>query len=326
MKNTGELLKIEREKKKLSINDVSIKTKISPRVLKAIEAGDVDKLPATSFVRGFVKTYAQILEIDHKKVLKVFEEESEEKIQIVSKVEVEEDNSLNKDKPWYEHIEFFQKTSTTSKFIAVGLIIFLIFIIMLVRNLMHKYEQEKNATPQLQQVEPIQESTPEKIEAEPSSEVKQDITPPQPEPSKTEEPPILPTTKTTSELPAEVEKKQNDQKTEATEPNPPKESESSEKEAVKESNNNVENTEPADNTPFQQEVIVEALDFVALYYRIDGGDLKSIDLRPDQLFTIKAHKSIAVDVSDAGAINVIYNGKDKGVAGNIGQEKKLKFP
>lgn len=75
MKITGELLKSERLKKDLSIQDVAYALKLSTRIITAIENGDTDDLPAKTFVRGFVKSYADYLKIDSDAVLKQFSEE-----------------------------------------------------------------------------------------------------------------------------------------------------------------------------------------------------------------------------------------------------------
>lgn len=75
MKITGELLKSERIKKDLSIQDVAYALKLSSRIIQAIENGDTDELPAKTFVRGFVKSYADYLKIDSDAVLKQFSEE-----------------------------------------------------------------------------------------------------------------------------------------------------------------------------------------------------------------------------------------------------------
>lgn len=75
MKITGELLKAERLKKDLSIQDVAYALKLSVRIITAIESGNTEDLPAKTFVRGFVKSYADYLKVDSDAVLKQFSEE-----------------------------------------------------------------------------------------------------------------------------------------------------------------------------------------------------------------------------------------------------------
>ncbi len=75
MKITGELLRAERLKQDLKINDVAFALKLSSKVIQSIEDGDSESLPAKTFVRGFVKGYAEFLKLDSAIVLRQFQEE-----------------------------------------------------------------------------------------------------------------------------------------------------------------------------------------------------------------------------------------------------------
>lgn len=75
-----------------------------------------------------------------------------------------------------------------------------------------------------------------------------------------------------------------------------------------------------------QEVIIEALDKVSVEFTIDGGGKETISLQAEKLHTFKAKKHITLTISDGGSINLIYNGKDKGVPGNLGQAYTVSFP
>jgi|GEM_PF-7068377 len=75
MSKLGEYLKAEREKQGISIQEISMALKISTRVLTAMETGDKKALPARTFVRGFVKTYAIHLQLDPQAALHLFNDE-----------------------------------------------------------------------------------------------------------------------------------------------------------------------------------------------------------------------------------------------------------
>ncbi len=75
MKITGQILKENREKRGITINEVALATKISSKALIAIEEGDVDRLPPKTFLRGFVLAYATYLKINTDTVLSTFYEE-----------------------------------------------------------------------------------------------------------------------------------------------------------------------------------------------------------------------------------------------------------
>ena len=60
----GEILKAGREEKGLSLEEVSLLTRIKPRYLAAIEAENWDVLPSAVQQKGFVRSYARAMEID----------------------------------------------------------------------------------------------------------------------------------------------------------------------------------------------------------------------------------------------------------------------
>ena len=64
-KLSGEILRVKREEKNLSIEDISLNTKISKRILKKIENSDFSNM--SSFQKKyFIKNYAEFLGIDYK--------------------------------------------------------------------------------------------------------------------------------------------------------------------------------------------------------------------------------------------------------------------
>ena len=59
----GHYLRGERELRQVSLAEIANATKVPLRTLEALEAGRWDDLPATIFVRGFVRAYARQLGI-----------------------------------------------------------------------------------------------------------------------------------------------------------------------------------------------------------------------------------------------------------------------
>jgi cytoskeleton protein RodZ len=57
----GERLRVAREEQGLTLDEVSIHTRVPRRLLEAIETGDHAALPAPTYSAGFVKAYAQVL-------------------------------------------------------------------------------------------------------------------------------------------------------------------------------------------------------------------------------------------------------------------------
>ncbi|MDQ6893378.1 MAG: DUF4115 domain-containing protein [Acidobacteriota bacterium] len=60
----GEELRRERQIRGISLEEISSATKISVRLLSALERGDVKQLPAPAFTRGFIRAYSTHLGID----------------------------------------------------------------------------------------------------------------------------------------------------------------------------------------------------------------------------------------------------------------------
>ena len=60
----GEELRRERLVRGITLEEVSAATKISMRVLQALEQSDLSRLPAPAFTRGFIRSYAHHIGID----------------------------------------------------------------------------------------------------------------------------------------------------------------------------------------------------------------------------------------------------------------------
>jgi cytoskeleton protein RodZ len=68
----GARLKREREQRKISLDDISVATKIAPRFLAALEEEHFDELPGGIFNKGFVRAYARHLGLDENQALADF--------------------------------------------------------------------------------------------------------------------------------------------------------------------------------------------------------------------------------------------------------------
>jgi cytoskeleton protein RodZ len=61
---TGQLLRAARLDRGMSIEDVARQLRLSVRQVTALEDDDYDKFPSTTFLRGFVRNYAKLLQMD----------------------------------------------------------------------------------------------------------------------------------------------------------------------------------------------------------------------------------------------------------------------
>ena len=69
MPSFGERLKREREKRKISLDDIALSTKIGTRMLVALEEEKFDQLPGGIFNKGFVRAYARHVGIDEEQAV-----------------------------------------------------------------------------------------------------------------------------------------------------------------------------------------------------------------------------------------------------------------
>lgn len=86
MRNISNILKEEREKKGLSLDDVVDALKIRKNFIVDIENGDYNSLPSESYAMGFVKNYADFLGISSHRAAALFRREYESKyIEVIPK-------------------------------------------------------------------------------------------------------------------------------------------------------------------------------------------------------------------------------------------------
>ena len=71
MKTVGQLLRQARLKKGKSLVQVAKETKIPRSTLEAIENDDWCCLPASPFIKGFIRNYAQAVALDPQKALAI---------------------------------------------------------------------------------------------------------------------------------------------------------------------------------------------------------------------------------------------------------------
>lgn len=72
MKTAGQILQSARLYKKLELDDVARVTRIRPQFLALIEADDYSQLPSGATAYGFIRNYAQVLNLPPDQVLAAF--------------------------------------------------------------------------------------------------------------------------------------------------------------------------------------------------------------------------------------------------------------
>ena len=62
--NVGQTLREARERLGMSVHDIAERIKFAPKQVDALEANDFAHLPQATFLRGFVRSYARVLQLD----------------------------------------------------------------------------------------------------------------------------------------------------------------------------------------------------------------------------------------------------------------------
>lgn len=66
----GKFLRESREKHNYSIEKLSLKTRISPSVIKSLESEEFESLPSPAYLKGFVTTYVKVFSLDESAAFK----------------------------------------------------------------------------------------------------------------------------------------------------------------------------------------------------------------------------------------------------------------
>lgn len=68
-KTVGQMLREEREKYRLSLEEVSQTTRIRLEYLQALEENNFQELPAATFVKGYIKTYSRLFNLEYQPLI-----------------------------------------------------------------------------------------------------------------------------------------------------------------------------------------------------------------------------------------------------------------
>ncbi len=68
----GEILRRERELRRISLREVNEATKINIRYLEALERNEFTYLPAGAFTRGFIRAYARYIGLDEAEMINAY--------------------------------------------------------------------------------------------------------------------------------------------------------------------------------------------------------------------------------------------------------------
>ncbi len=112
MQTIGEILRIERENKGLTVKEIEIATSIRTVYITAIEEGNYNIIPGEVYLKGFIRNYANYLGLDGQQLVDLYRQSQNPLIA------TEEINKI--DAPLNE--KSMNKSNTTRKWLSVGVV------------------------------------------------------------------------------------------------------------------------------------------------------------------------------------------------------------
>lgn len=339
MSELGNKLRGVREAKGLSLQEVGLALKISPRIIAAIETGEKSGQPAKTFLRGFVKSYAQYLKMDYLPLLELFDAEytMEPLANKNLRLEPEDFEAPTPQTPATKSApELSSKGPTPTQFPSFPwgksiLIAFLFVMIVILAKVVHKYQKEKSLPDEVIVGQPVETVVP----AEPAVPVLD----PSATPVATNPDGSLATAATAGTTAAAVVEAE-------TSPTP---------EPMKKPNATPQATPTPAATPIPSpsptpapkpkpspsptptpipaaqistgekfEVLIEAGKSVAVTLDLGGGKVSSLEMNRGDVQVIRSRSPILIEAGDGSALTVFVNGraKAKGAQGPL----KLRIP
>ncbi len=315
MIKTGEILRKAREEKGFSLNEVALSLKISSKILKAIEAGDETQLPAKTFLRGFVQSYSTYLRLDVENIMATFFEEvgSTRPKPLLKTIDSQpsisdRSSAGTQAQSKQDHLAPINQKSNTKTVIVIVTGAILVGLILFTKKMIDKYTKEAQVESPIAISEPLPETSASPIPSPTPSENMSvaDAAPtpsasvipteastpsiiPKPSPSPSASPSVTPTPTPTPSL----------------SPSP--------------------TATPEKSVAKSIELIIEALDAVDIEYSSNNGKKTNLKLNPEQVHTFKSKNGLKLSISNGGAVNLILNGRDLGIPGDLGKSINLSY-
>jgi cytoskeleton protein RodZ len=165
----GEKLKQEREKRKISLEDISVSTKIGTRMLQALEEDKFNQLPGGIFNKGFVRAYSRFVGLDEDQTVAEYLQASGDapppRTEIVSRDEAREDSSQ-------EDLDRVEASSdNAARNIPWGLLAAALLVVAILLALWSHHQRSKHSA------DPQQSEAKTETKAETKSETKTSASP-----------------------------------------------------------------------------------------------------------------------------------------------------
>jgi cytoskeleton protein RodZ len=294
----GEKLKQEREKRKITLEQISSSTKIGTRMLQALEEDKFNQLPGGIFNKGFVRAYARVVGLDEDQTVADYLEASGDAPPVSTEIAPREDGAREN----AEHVRRLEASNDDSaRPLPWGLFAALLLVVALALSLW-SYRQRERAS---QSAQPTPTTAATQLPATPfSGEVPGGA--PDKEPSNNIGPGSPNSASPTTASPTARS---------TSTPNP----------------SQSHRLTPQDSaastiaTPGEFTLLIHAREESWISITADGRTVSSELLPAGGERTVRGRKEITVKAGNAGGVDFRFNGKKLDFGGEFGEVKTVTF-
>ena len=282
----GEKLKLEREKRKITLEQISASTKIGTRMLQALEGDKFSLLPGGIFNKGFIRAYAHVVGLDEDQAVADYLQASGEASPAGPETMARENARESSVRETEERISRLEAISDSpSRPLPWGLFAVILLLIALALSLWSHRRREQ-----------------ERLATQPAVSSQRNVT--------------SPTSGSASALqPSPVSAPMNSAAVAA--------GASSEKNSGNPGQNSRPGGEAAVPSSGEFSVVIQARGESWISVIVDGKPIPSELLEPGNERTIRGRKQVVVKAGNVGALDFRLEGKKLDVGGDFGEVKTV---
>jgi cytoskeleton protein RodZ len=291
----GEKLKLEREKRKITLEQISVSTKIGTRMLQALEEDKFNQLPGGIFNKGFVRAYSRFVGLDEDQTVAEYLQASGDVPSVQTEIAAQEaeDDGASKNAENVDRLE--ANAGAPSHQLPWGLFAAVLLVVALALSLWSRHQREQTRqsarpTPTAPAAQMAAEHSADQVPGPVSAHVSSDVS------SK-----VGGASSTTS-------------------PSTPAGSRTG---APKTSPNSA-TVAPA-VIPGEFTVVVQTREDSWISITADGGTISSGLMAAGTERAVQGRKEIIVKAGNAGAVDFRFNGRKLAVGGEFGEVKTVTF-
>ena len=301
MPSFGEKLKLEREKRKITLEEISASTKIGTRMLQALEGDKFGQLPGGIFNKGFVRAYARVVGLDEEQTVADYLEASGDAQPAIPETQTREsarESTPHQAEPKNRRLEAVSESPTRP--LPWGIFAVILLAVALALSLWsHRRHEQQGRHP---------------------AEVDHPAAP-----SSTPQPSVASSSRETSASPvagpnsARLPSPGNAPMNSAT----PAASASSDKKTANADQKFPTAGAPAAPSPGEFSVVIQAREQSWISVVVDGKSSGSEVLEAGEERSVHGRKAVIVRAGNAGGVDFRLNGKKLDVGGNFGEVKTV---